>query len=293
MIYKHTMIGDKYINEKFPAVWINNMYFRYASIKENFPVWIEKICYSMFGWWLCYGTNGYLVFFNPFTFDAHALPLLHFRLKSLCFSAPPTSHDCIIAGFGECYVFIHCVARGKSWRCVSGLDLRGKSTFDGRDLYVLCNKGQLNVFRDLAQHDYSRLKVVAEAPESCCRSPAQYYLMKCDQKFLLVIADEDGQNVEVFTMKIQNSTKKWKRTSCLGKHMIYICGVSSFCIEAKSPELENKIYFPDENGKIVFYSLESCTYHTFNGKKMEECSGNLSKTIHPHFPYAWTDPSFP
>ncbi|PWA41622.1 hypothetical protein CTI12_AA552510 [Artemisia annua] len=288
LILKHPIIGDKYI-------------------KEMFPVWIKSICYSMFGWWLCYATFGYLVFFNPFTFDSHDLPPVYFNLRSLCFSAPPTSPDCMVVGFSIYHVHIHLVAREESWRMFT-LDLGGSDLYcpiysgysptfkNGRDLYVLYNKGQLDVFKDLGQKEYSQKQVVAEAPESCCRSPAQYYLMKCHQHLLQVIVGEPGENVEVFAINMKKSTKTWKKMYSLGKHMIYISGISSFCIEAKSPEMENKIYFPrvhSGNGKVVFYSLETCRYHTFNEKEIGESYGNLSETMCHGFPYALIEPYCP
>ncbi|MFS7908670.1 hypothetical protein Hanom_Chr01g00085871 [Helianthus anomalus] len=54
--------------------------------------------------------------------------------------------------------------------------------------------------------------------------------------------------------------KEWEKIECLGSYMIYICGDICMCIEAKAPEMENKIFFPrlgSKNGNVVFYSLET------------------------------------
>ncbi|GJX43982.1 hypothetical protein Tco_0260658 [Tanacetum coccineum] len=186
IILKHPIIGDKYITENFP-------YFPLST----------RICYSMFGWWLCYYQySGRLVFFNPFTSDSHQLPTEHFNLRSLCFSAAPTSPDCMVVVFTLHHVFIHFGVGDASCHMFT-LDLGGTDPycptfnayspiFNGRDLYVLCNEGQLNVFKDLGHKDYARMQVVAEAPQTCCRSPAEYYLMKCHQHLLQVIVEEDG-----------------------------------------------------------------------------------------------------
>ncbi|KAI3683688.1 hypothetical protein L1987_84201 [Smallanthus sonchifolius] len=116
-------------------------------------------------------------------------------------------------------------------------------TFNGRDVYALCNNKGLDVFRDMTEDDYSWEVDVDKAP--------------------IIIVGGFGESVEVF--KINESTEEWEKTDGLGKHMIYISNTSCICVEAKSPEMENKIYFPrllhNEGTKIVFYSLETRKYH--------------------------------
>ncbi|KAI3802937.1 hypothetical protein L1987_31084 [Smallanthus sonchifolius] len=65
--------------------------------------------------------------------------------------------------------------------------------------------------------------------------------------------------------KLNDSTRKWEKLDGLGKHMIYISDISCVCLEAKSPQMGNKIYFPRflKNEKIVFYSLETCSNNYF------------------------------
>ncbi|MFS7908840.1 hypothetical protein Hanom_Chr01g00087811 [Helianthus anomalus] len=61
-------------------------------------------------------------------------------------------------------------------------------------------------------------------------------------------------------------------------------------IEAKTPEMANKIYFPrvhSENGKIVFYSLETRRYHTSN---VEESFGDFMGTEHYLDQHVWIEP---
>ncbi|GJU79483.1 hypothetical protein Tco_1281848 [Tanacetum coccineum] len=173
--FKHPIMGDKYFKKKFPC-------------------WINKIWCSKFGWLLCSNYMERLVFFNPFTIVIHELPLVSpLKLKTLCFSAPPTSRNCMVVGFTHNQLFFYCVAREQSWRVLS-LDSGYSNiypycfpTFDGEDLYVLCNNG-LNVFKDLGQDDYPRKQVVAKIPKICPRYLARCFLMKCDQDFILVVA---------------------------------------------------------------------------------------------------------
>ncbi|XP_076950005.1 uncharacterized protein LOC143622864 [Bidens hawaiensis] len=164
---------------------------------------------------------------------------------------------------------------------------------DSYVLYVLEAEGRLDVYRIREEGDRF-WEVVAEAP-SGCPSEAQCFLVKCDEhRLLLVRVDEYGESVEVF--KLSQTSQEWERIYGLGRRMIYICGVTCLCVEAETPELENKIYFPrlhSKNGKIVFYSLETCRYHTFDGRKAEEDSfGDFLGTKYILSPHAWIEPSW-
>nr|XP_043618298.1 uncharacterized protein LOC122590026 isoform X2 [Erigeron canadensis] len=106
-------------------------------------VFVEKIYCSRFGWVVFKMTGTHLVFFNAFTNDLHKLPELHHSLDSLYFSAPPTSPDCMVIGFGgvrDWLVHFHFVAGNPTWRTFS-LGIRKPplclSTLFGRDLYAL------------------------------------------------------------------------------------------------------------------------------------------------------------
>lgn len=117
--------------------------------------------------------------------------------------------------------------------------------------------------------------------------------MERDEHLLLVIVGEFGESIEVF--KLNDSTEKWEKIDGLGRHMIYICGQTCLCIKAKTPEMENKIYFPrlrSGNGKIVFYSLETNRYQTFNDRDIEENFGDFFGTKHHLYPHAWIEPSW-
>ncbi|VFQ72917.1 unnamed protein product [Cuscuta campestris] len=240
-----------------------------------------KIYCSMYGWLLMRKHEGPLTFFNPFTSDTHELPFVPY-LDSYCFSAPPTSPDCMIVGFttfSEWNVYIHFVGQEPFWH---RFHLRGDhphsfhfATHYGRNLYALYNNEGLG-FIDIDSQDYTW----QEGPRSSCISAKQNFLVKCDQKLLLVIICEFGECVEVFSL---NDSTEWEKTTSLGRHMIYISGQTCLCSEAKMPEMANKIYFPllhSENRKIVFYSLETRRYHTFSGQNVEESFGDFMGTKH-------------
>ncbi|PWA87067.1 hypothetical protein CTI12_AA135500 [Artemisia annua] len=163
-----------------------------------------QIYSSKYGWLLMYKVCTSLIFFNPFTSDIRELPPVPY-LASFCFSAPPTSPDCMVVGFtkGDWNVYIHFVAREQSWHRIS-LDFEGHdpyvfrfSTFYDRDLYALFDDGGIDVLRITSEEDFCWDHVLAKSPKSCCRTPTQYFLASCDQHLLLVIVGEFGESVEV------------------------------------------------------------------------------------------------
>ncbi|GJU31021.1 hypothetical protein Tco_1174610 [Tanacetum coccineum] len=237
------MVADK--NQgimTFTDPLLGNNYFK--KTLESLKVDLIIHC-SRFGWLLLESCafEG-LYFFNPLTGDLRMLPEVDNVLKSLSFSAPPTSPDCMAVGFSESddwNVFIHFVAREPSWRQLSlgvGAYSIHSPTFLGRDLYALRNEGELIGF---------------------------------------------------------NSKQEWVKVNGVGKHTIYICGITCLCVEAKSMEMENKIYFPrlhSKNNKIVFYSLETCSYQTSNGDNIQERLRDFIGTTYHLSPHLWIEPSW-
>ncbi|GKA13612.1 hypothetical protein Tco_0693258, partial [Tanacetum coccineum] len=262
-----------------------------------------EICCSRFGWLLYFSSDfECLVFFNPFTSDLRKLPEASDAsdgFNTVCFSAPPTSPDCIVVGFpmtDECLVLIHYVAREPSWQPIR-VGTKPNSirfpTFFGQDLYALGGDGRLIGFKELGKEDYSSEFVEATVPIRYRTSPARYYLMKYGQNLLLVIVGKFGKSVEVSMWDF--SKQEWEKIDSLGKHMIYICGTTCLCIEAKTQEMENKIYFPimlSKNKKIVYYSLETCTFQTFNGESTQQHLKDFFGTTYHLFPHAWIEPSW-
>jgi hypothetical protein len=279
------MLGDKYFMKNLRVSLL------------SFEVYRNFFC-SRFGWFLFFSSDfefECLVFFNPFTSDLRKLPESSYVFDTVCFSAPPTSPDCMVVGFARSVVLIHYVARELPWLTIcTGADYPVFfPTFLGKDLYALGSDGKLIGFKALGEEVYSSAIVEARSPISCCTSPAQYYLMKCDKDLLKVIVDKFGEHVEVYKSDV--SKQEWEKIDNLGNHMIYICGTTCLCIEAKTQEMENKIYFPllhSKNRKIVFYSLETCTYQTFSGENIQQHFKDFIGTAYHLFPHAWIEPSW-
>ncbi|GJV19548.1 hypothetical protein Tco_1368568 [Tanacetum coccineum] len=233
MTFTDPLLGDNYFLEK-----------------PDISVVYGKLYCSKFGWLLfkSYALNC-LVFFNPFTNVIKELPSPEYSLESLCFSAPPTSFDCIVVGFITVLEYwrvdILYVNREPTWRTLN-LGLNPQTicfpTFYGGDFYALCKERELLVINNLDKEDYSWKLVEAEAPKGSCTSSTQYFLTNCYQHLLLVSVGEYGGHVEVFK---RNETKQeWDKIDSVGKHMIFVCGTTCLCIEAKVPKMENKIFFP-------------------------------------------------
>ncbi|KAL9991777.1 hypothetical protein Hdeb2414_s1255g00999681 [Helianthus debilis subsp. tardiflorus] len=267
---------------------------KYYMKRSRVFIYRDKILCSRFGWLLFYSGSYTLSFFNPFTSEIRKLPYTHLHFDSLCFSAPPTSPDCMVVGFytrsTDVRVCVHFVAREQTWHTIQ-LDFGGAPlrdfrfpTFCGRDLYVLCDKGQVCVLKNLRNFQRCNFKKVG--PERVCEGDC--FLVKRDQQFLLVVVGE--YIVEVF--KLNDHTKDWEKVYCLGRYTIYIGDTTCLCVEAKAPEMENAIFFPrlhSRDGNVVFYSLETCRYRMLNGKNVEEIVGVGREHTYPH---AWIEPSW-
>ncbi|GKB21119.1 hypothetical protein Tco_0855042 [Tanacetum coccineum] len=286
IIFTDPMAGDNYFMK---------------NSKVLFDVNSRKWC-SRFGWLLFKKIHRYsLIFFNPFTNELRELPEAEHFFDSFCFSAPPTSLDCMVVGFTTktSYVYIHLVNRERTWRevCFGNHphNVCSSTFYGGGDLYALCEQGELIVINNLDKEDYYSWKLVkSEAPKGYCKSSTQYFLGNFDQHSLLVSVAAYGEAVEVF--KRNKSIKEWEKIDSLGKHAIYICGTTCLCIEAKLPKMENKIFFPrlhTKNKKVVFYSLDTCMYHTFDGESIQEHLGDFIGTMyHLSSLSTWIEPTW-
>ncbi|PWA67922.1 hypothetical protein CTI12_AA313560 [Artemisia annua] len=244
---------------------------------------------SRFGWLLILKPDGSLMFFNPFTSDILELPELP-GVHIICFSAPPTSPDCMVVGIAvgsrPYDICIHIVGGEPSWRTTS-LNVRGDKffkylTFYGRDLYALREDGGFDFFREMGREDHAWFRHAAKGPASCCKSLPQCFQLICDQHLLRVIVGKFGESVEVFK---KSRLRNWVKKDTLGKHVIFICGASSVCLDAKTPQMENKIYFP--TSPIMYYSLETCRFHTLNN---QDSFGDFFGTKHHLTPHGWIEP---
>ncbi|GKD23717.1 hypothetical protein Tco_1225420 [Tanacetum coccineum] len=241
--------------------------------------------YSRYGWLLIEkdGVPRRMMLFNPFTSDIRELPL-EYNLDGCCLSAPPTSKDCMLVGcnlqwhglFSIYYLGQEQFLRRSHLKPGGDLPYSFRfPTFHDKDIYALSNDGRLGVIREIDEEEYTLETVVAKPP-GCVGSS---FLVECEQHLLLVIVGTLEESVDLF--KLNDLTKEWEKLDGLGKHTIYIAD-TCFCIEAKTPETENKIYFSGlHNGKIVFYSFETLSYHTSDGENIKGSLQNFLGTKYP------------
>nr|GEW92651.1 cation/H+ exchanger, cation/H+ exchanger, CPA1 family [Tanacetum cinerariifolium] len=101
----------------------------------------------------------------------------------------------------------------------------------------------------------------------------------------MVVGFGKEESVEVF--KLNDLKNEWEKTNGIGRHMIYISDNACLCRKVDVSEMENKIFFArlyNKNGKVVFYSLETGLYHTFNAKNIEESFEDFVGT--KHYPFS-------
>ncbi|PWA88479.1 hypothetical protein CTI12_AA120140 [Artemisia annua] len=251
-----------------------------------------------YGWLLILKPDASLVLFNPFTSDIRELPQLsnHLGVDICSFSAPATSPDCMVVGVtvGPRYyhVCIHYIGGEPSWRKIR-LDVTGGEffhsfTFYGRDLYALRDDGGLDVFEEIGREGHSWVRNVAQAPTSCGKSSQQSFQVRCEGHLLQVIMGKLGESVEVF--ELNDYTKEWVKIKSLGKQTIFICGTTCVCMDAKMPQMENKIYFLSL--PIVYYSLKTCRFHTFDNTNIQDSFGDLIGMKQHLAPHGWIEPSW-
>ncbi|GJY42877.1 hypothetical protein Tco_0431090, partial [Tanacetum coccineum] len=139
-----------------------------------------------------------LVLFNPFTDDLRELPESEHDLESLCFSAPPTSLDCMVVGFTTERVYFHFVNQKSTWRGVRlGTDPHTVCfpAFYGGALFLFCEQ-EVMVINNLGKKDCSGEVFESEDLKGYCKSPTQYFITNCDEHRLLVGVGEYGEAVE-------------------------------------------------------------------------------------------------
>ncbi|XP_071688366.1 F-box/kelch-repeat protein At1g57790-like [Rutidosis leptorrhynchoides] len=272
-----------------------NKYFIRTS--QELVGFLQVHC-SRYGWLLTSKNTSELMFFNPFTSDIRKLPRRNYPLiiDKCCFSAAPTSPDCmvvVITTLGDMQVYIHHVSREQSWRRLAFTDFYSVSlcfpTFYGQDMYALM-RGRLYVFRHTKEDDYEWQSVEWDLPY--IKPSMKYYLTKSDQHVLLVSVDVFEKSVEVH--KLNQSTSKLEKLKSLGKYAIYVSATTCLCIEATTPKMENKVYFHQsysENNTILFYSLETRRFHTFDDDNLKGSFGDFFKDKRLLLPHGWIEPS--
>ncbi|KAL8499845.1 hypothetical protein ACS0TY_019731 [Phlomoides rotata] len=285
--------------------------FLYRSFTEfGFEDDIHHILCSKNGWLLmCGGDNeeSTLFFFNPF--NRHTKPIvdlywrLDYWLTSLHFFHPPTSPDCFILGI-----------KTPLWHDEVTIDiLRYSNKADGWETLTYKSESYEFLVSNSApvlhhglvyfvgqRGDIATLDIEHRAwnvyPKSLGYRQIRnrikrHYLLKIngDEQDALyaVFMIHDIETVSVF--RLLEPEMKWERVKDLGDKMMYVSLASSFGDVAKPRSMANTICFPvfDPDDNLLFYSLKTQRYHSFEG---DNSFDNITDLMRVHFRVAWIMP---
>ena len=256
----------------------------------NLPQTLKEgmvICSTKDGWLLMtVGDDDYesLFLFNPFTQLILPLPGRRDRIQNFScigFSSLPSSSECVVVEVlvdkkSSFPIFNHGTLGDDCWyECTTddAFIFNNSPVFYRGAFYYLGQKGNLGIF-ELCDGGY--IWDVPTKPKPPCTCYTQNYLVECNGELLSVFVGHFGKWVRVF--KLNESKKTWIGVESLGNYMFYVSRSSSFSAKAKTPEMENKIYFPRFCGKNnVFYSLETRKYHTRESKDVVDFYSSREK----------------
>ncbi|KAI3928506.1 hypothetical protein MKW98_024107 [Papaver atlanticum] len=241
------------------------------------------IRFSEDGWLLLSNGKKTVFCYNPFTKAVIRLPDLpdDYVLGGMSFSLVPTSRDCVVAiisnwwelaGENEIsFLVINPAKRVKnrtpSWTIYqfnyeghvedNFIPCINNPVFYKGAFYCLDYNGMLGVFNLKGGVSWKIL------PKSLKQFGGFYpsYLVECEEKLLLVNVGQSGKLVEIY--RLDDSEMVWVKLNSLGKHALFISYTSSFSTVAPRSCMENNIYFPRlYAGKVLYYSLDTCRYHS-------------------------------
>lgn len=283
--------------------------FQYnAFFSIDFPIKNAAIHCSKHGWLLMSGNYGTLFFFDPFNDVEIELPdYFPESYTTISFFNPPTSPDCFIIGVEseeEFEVEIGLLRHGEDkWSTyyfkrridfkpsfahpilhdekLYFLDVRGNiATIDmKRDIIVksaYVHNNCLKTRRFKSPYVYSKcLK-----QRRLRRDIKEHYLVKPkgEDTIFAVFAMHNGRNIKVFRLLKE---MVWEPVTDLGDKVFYVSALTSFGYTTHDKSLRNKIFFSKFYGdKVVFYSLDTQKYHSFEGDYSSENSYDFSRFDH-------------
>lgn len=190
-----------------------------------------EICYSVDGWILLLsGVESYPFFFNPFTKKMLSVTSGPRAIRHITQTMNIPLYNISIAFHNGLY-------------------------------YYLTRIGVLGFVEEIAGRYERWNEFACQVP---CTAYINNFLVECDGNLLSVFEGPYGKWVQVY--KFNESTMTWIKVENLQNHMLFV-GRTSFSAVPNISGMENKIYFPrlyDQN--ILFYSLESNSYHTFENE---------------------------
>lgn len=290
------------LNNRDTTIWKVFQHNNFFSM--DFPDLDKKavIRCSNHGWLLMCTDDEILFFFDPFNNQRIEVPRLpkKNRYTTMSFFHPPTSPDCFIVGIDgvhNCIVEIGLLKHGEDEWNISSVELKklfGASLappiLDGGKLCFLDFRGNIATFdmsRDpIAKSGYVYNRCLKQ--RRLRRNIKEHYLIKIkgeDAIFGVFVMNDDHGGVRVFRL-LDNIL--WEPVEDLGDKVFYVSNSSSFGYITRNKNIANKIFFSKFNrNKVVFYSLETRKYHSFEGDYSSENMYGLQRYEHA----AWMMPA--
>ncbi|XP_057951021.1 uncharacterized protein LOC131145857 [Malania oleifera] len=244
----------------------------YNTFKKGLPELLlgAEVFFSRDGWLLMSKDRQSMCLFNPMSGELIKYPeKLPLPFNGICCSTLPTSSDCLtIAIHGTerraIFSYIRSESEEREWVDFEEINSTNFTSicnpvFMYDTFYFLGVDGNLGVL-DL-NVDYGEWDVLAK-PKRPCKSFRYGYLADCDGEVLSVFVGHSGEWVEVF--QLDWPAMVWVKVESLGNYVLFVSRSSCVCAVARTPEMENKIYFPRFYGQsqnVVFYSLETKRFH--------------------------------
>lgn len=250
------------------------------ALKES-----NVLCGTKHGWLLLIVDDESPFLFNPFTRVILPLPFSDSSIEtctSIGISSPPGLSECVLVVILKKKVGF-CMLGDEVWtekfiKTDFLIDDNSPVFYRGA-FYCLGQKGNLAILKLNNEGQEGTFAVtfdVLTKPKPPCTGYIQNFLVECDGELLSVFVGPFGKWVLVF--KLNESKMTWIRVESLGDYMLFLSSKSSFSAKAQTPGMENKIYFPRFCGQsIVFYSLETCKYQSFQSEDVVDFYSSREK----------------
>ncbi|KAL8061930.1 hypothetical protein ABFX02_02G114700 [Erythranthe guttata] len=254
----------------------NFFYMAFPKLLKN-----ASVCFSNHGWLLMKSSDDHTLFFyDPCNNQMIELPSIPSDCKytTICFFHPPTSPECLIIGIrtvswksSRDELELGVLKHGENkWRNGLFRDRNhqfrvslGPPILHGGKIYFLDFKGNVALF------DVSSYIWLFTIFPRCLkkrrfrRNIKEHFLIKPnnEETIFAVFVVGDERKVRVFRLV---DGYQWERVEDLGDMVFYVSNTSSFGYTVDDKSMANKIFFSKLYGdKIVFYSMDTRKYHTF------------------------------
>ncbi|KAL7155731.1 hypothetical protein ABFS83_03G096400 [Erythranthe nasuta] len=269
-------------------------YFQHnCFFRMNFPTLLKDatVRFSNDGWLLMMSPDDRtLFFFDPFnnqTIELPPIPSHRTMYNTICFFHPPTSPNCLIVGIlsnTNHEVEVGVLKYGEDRWDVGLLDIddQFKVSFcppilhDGK-IYFLDVIGNVAWF-DMTDGIWSFIIFPRCFTKTrLCRNIKECFLIKPknEETIFGVFLVHDERKVRVFEL---SKRLRWKLVEDLRNRVFYVSKTSSFGYTTDDKSMANKIFFSKFHGdKIVFYSMDTQKYHSFEGDYSSDHSYDFEK----------------